>query len=167
MATFPRQKILRHCKRYRIRIQCRCHPNQLRLTDYSHLDGSIDCVIVGWWHIVWWLARPTFRDLHGTKLHTDPCFDSEDEGAQGRICDAHKNSKSLELVAVEDCVLLKRGSVGILLSRPCFRAWQHQGCKHYEGKTGRWMASFSKSGELVWDFSRVMQSSADAEIIRE
>ena len=65
-------------------------------------------------------------------------------------------SSCFAMVAVEDCVLLTRGSVGILLSRPCFRAWQLQGCKHYEGSLGDGWASFSKSGELVWAFSLVM-----------
>ena len=46
-------------------------------------------------------------------------------------------SSCFSMVAVEDSVVLTRGSVGILLSRPCFREWQQQGFKHYEGKTGR------------------------------
>ena len=70
----------------------------------------------------------------------------------------------------EDCVLLTRGSVGILLSRPCFRAWQLQGCKHYEGKSGRWMGIVLKIRRtrlgLLSGYAP-HQSSADAEIIRE
>ena len=79
-------------------------------------------------------------------------------------------SSCFAMVAVEDCVLLTKGSVGILLSRPCFRAWQLQGCKHYEGKSGRWMGIVLKiRGTRLGLLSGYAphQSSADAEIIRE
>ena len=79
-------------------------------------------------------------------------------------------SSCFAMVAVEDCVLLTRGSVGILLSRPCFRAWQRQGCKHYEEKSGRWMGIVLKiRGTRLALLSGYAphQSSADAETIRE